>query len=125
MIQNISQEWFNELDAATTESIDYQYIIDFIKTNRDKAILHNEKIHKSLQSGIQRVNKINTSSTQVIELDKKLSALIEKMNDSMLFDIKLEHNILSFLKQVELSKEITDFIEKCYVLVNSSSSYLE
>ncbi len=123
LIQAISQEWFDELDAPTTESITYDYISNFIKTNREKTIEFKEKIHKNLQDSIQRINKINTTSQDVKSLDRRLGAFIQKMNESKLFDLHPEHNILSFLKQVELSKDISGYIEKCHILVNSSSSY--
>ncbi len=125
LIQSISQEWYDVLDAPTAEMINYDYILNFINTNRQKSNGYKVKINKNLQSSVQRINKINTSSPAVISLDKRLKAFINKMNTSELFDLDLEHNILSFLKQVELSENIADYIEKCNILANSSSSYLE
>ena len=125
MIQTVSKDWYDELDAPTSEMITYDYILNFIQANREKASDYKKKINKNLQSSIQRINKINTSSEDVKSLDKRLESLIQNMNASALFDINLEHNILSFLKQVELSKNISDYIEKCNILVHSSSSFLE
>jgi len=125
MIQDISQSWYDELEAPTTEMITYDYIIDFIAKNREKAAYHQEKLSQSLQNTVQRINRINTSSEEVKRLDKRLESLIHKLNDSQFFDITLEHNILSFFKQVELSQKIAEFIEKCHILVHSSASYLE
>lgn len=125
MIQNISQEWYHDLDAPTTEMITYEYIIKFITDSREKSTQYRKALNKNLQKDVQRINKINTSSKEVISLDKRLTNLILRMKESQLFDLELEHNILSFLKQVELCKNIVDYIEKCNVLVHSSSSYLE
>jgi hypothetical protein len=125
LIKNISQEWYDELDAPTAAMITYDYILEFIKTNRAKVAHYEENIHKKLKSSLHRINKINTSSQEVIALDKRLEALIQKMNNSELFDLNLEHNILSFLKQVELCERIAEYIEKCYILVYASSDYLE
>ena len=124
-IQEISTEWYNELDAPTTEMISYDYIIDFIEKNQEKANFYKNRITKNLEQSVQRINKINTSSTEVTSLDKRLDELIKSMNNSNLFDLELEHNILSFLKQSELSHNIADYIEKCHILFHSSTSYLE
>ena len=125
LIQSISQKWYNELDAPTTEMITYEYIIEFIEKNKAKSNDFKSEISKNLKLSVQRINKINTSSEEVIVLDKRLEGLILKMNESEIFDLDIEHNILSFLKQSELSKNITDYIEKCHVLLNSSTLYLE
>jgi len=125
LIQSISQEWYDELDAPTAEMINYDYIQNFINSNRTKASAYKAKINKNLQSTVQRINKINTSSPVVISLDQRLETFIQKMNASELFDLNLEHNILSFLKQMELCENIADYIEKCNILANSSSSYLK
>jgi len=125
IIQSLSKKWYDALEAPTSEMITYEYILKFIQENRDKAIEYKKEINKNLQNSIQRINKINTSSEDVKSLDRRLEALIQKMNASNLFDITLEHNILSFVKQVELSKNISDYIEKCNILVHSSFSYLE
>ena len=124
-IKDLSQPWFDELDAPTSEMITYEYILNFIDQNRDKISAYKEKMIASLAGSVQRINKINTSSDHVKLLDKKLEDFIQKMNTSQLFDIELEHNILSFSKQLELSKNISDYLEKCHILVHSSSSYLE
>jgi len=125
MIQTISQEWYDALDAPTSEMITYDYIIDFIENNRAKTSNYQAKSIDNMLHSIQRINKINTNSESVKSLDKRLEGLIQKMNDSSLFNLDLDHNILSFVKQSELCKNIEAYIEKCNVLVNSSSSYLE
>jgi len=125
LIQTISQKWYNELDAPTSEMITYEYIIDFIKKNKDKSNGYRNEISKNLKQSVQRINKINTSSQEVILLDKRLEDLIQNMNESEIFDLEIDHNILSFVKQEELCKNISDYIEKCHVLLNSSSTYLQ
>ncbi|MEM9548885.1 MAG: hypothetical protein AAGA77_23065 [Bacteroidota bacterium] len=125
LIQSISEEWYAELEAPTSEMITYDYIQNFIDVQRQKANDYKVSIRKNLQDSVQRVNKINTSSNAVKNLDKRLEALIDTMNSTALFDIDLEHNILSFVKQVELSEHIADYIERCTILLNSSSSYFE
>lgn len=125
LIQSISQKWYNELDAPKTEMITYEYIIDFINKNKSKSGNYRREISKTLKQSVQRINKINTSSQEVISLDKRLEELIQDINTSEIFDLDIEHNILSFIKQAELSKNISDYIEKCHLLFNSSTSYLQ
>lgn len=125
LIQSVSDQWYDELESPTTEMITYDFITKFISDQKAKARLHNQTLRNHLHKSLQRVNRINTNSSEVKSLDQSLSDLIKKMNDSRLFDLDLEHNILSFLKQFELLKEITDYIEKCNILANSSSDFFE
>lgn len=124
-IQEISPEWYEELDAPTAEMITYDYIVNFIEANQKKSQVFESEITKKLEQSVQRINKINSSSEDVSLLDKRLEELIREMNNSELFDLELDHNILSFLKQSELSQNISDYLEKCYILFHSSSTYLE
>lgn len=125
LIQSISSEWYEELEAPTSEMIDYEYIINFIEQNRSKSAGYKKDITKNLEQSIQRINKINSSNTNVISLDKRLEEFILNMNASNLFNLDLEHTILSFIKQSELASQISEFIEKCYILFHSSAKYLE
>ena len=45
-IQEISSEWYDQLDAPTAEMITYDYILNFIETNRKNAGLYKNKITK-------------------------------------------------------------------------------
>lgn len=125
LIQGISSEWYDTLDAPTSDMISYDYIIKFIEENREIASTYKKEITKNLEQSVQRINKINTSSQEVIQLDQRLESLIDKMNNSDLFDLELNHNILSFLKQAELCNNIAEYIEKCHILFHSSATYLE
>ncbi|MDF1697432.1 MAG: hypothetical protein P1U56_16435 [Saprospiraceae bacterium] len=124
-IQKISQKWYDELDAPTTEMITFDFIQSFISKNSDRSIHYKKEVTNFLHSSIQRVNKINTESEVVKALDLRLESLIQKMNQSGIFDLEIEHNILSFVKQSDLCESIRDYIEKCCILFHSSSQYLK
>jgi len=123
IIKKLSSEWYDSLPAPTDSEISFDYIIQFINSIKEAAPQYQERLNHSLNNSIHRVNRINTDSEAVKSLDSQLTRFIEKIDELDFINQKFTSNTLSFIKQMELSKSISNVLGQCKNLIGLDSDY--
>ena len=123
LVSEISSDWYEDLPAPKTEEITYSYISKFLSKCLEDAPVYTKKINLSLSNSIHRINRINTSSDAVISLDKKLNELISRIEKLDIIQHEFNTNTISFTKQIQMSKKISEVLDQCCNLIGKESSY--
>ncbi|MFT6337573.1 MAG: hypothetical protein ACI86M_003679 [Saprospiraceae bacterium] len=123
MISKISTDWFEGLPAPQTEDITYDYIHNFFLKNIENAPIYANKIKQLLTNSIHRINRINTKSESVKTLDKRLSDFISRIDNLGIINQDFNANAISFTKQMQMSKYISEVLDQCYNLIGHETPY--
>jgi len=84
-----------------------------------------KNINTNQASFLKAANRLNTEDFQLNTLEMELKTLLEKMNESEIFDIKLELNTLSFKKQLEYISNLVTDIELMMLRIEKNLPYYQ
>jgi hypothetical protein len=84
-----------------------------------------KNIHKQHGTFIKAANRLNTDDYRLNGLEAELKTLIEKINESGIFDNQLELNTLSFKKQLEYISNLVFDIELMMVRIEKNLPYYQ
>ncbi len=123
IISKISSDWFEDLPAPQTHEITYEYIHAFLSQNAEDAPIYSKKIKQLLTNSIHRINRINTNSESVKKLDKRLSDFISRIDKLEIINQDFNANTISFTKQMQMSKHVSEVLDQCYSLIGHETPY--
>jgi hypothetical protein len=123
IISKISPDWFEDLPAPQTHEITYEYIHAFLSKNAEDAPIYSKKINQLLTNSIHRINRINTNSESVKKLDKRIADFISRIDKLEIINQEFNANTISFTKQMQMSKHVSDVLDQCYSLIGHETPY--
>lgn len=84
-----------------------------------------ENIHSNQASFLKAANRLNTEDFRLNTLEMELKSLLEKINESEIFDNILELNTLSFKKQLEYISNLVSDIELMMLRIEKNLPYYQ
>ena len=123
MIGDISSDWFDSIPAPHTDDITFEFINTFLNDCIENAPQYVQKIKTTLAHSIHRINRINTDSEEVLSLDARLAQLITKIEELNIIQHEFNGNTISFTKQMQMSKKISEVLDQCCNLIGQDTPY--
>lgn len=120
----ISPVWHQQCNS-TAPPTDIGHFSEMLDTLTKQLADHVSAQSQDVSKHMHRVNRVNTTSRTIKELDQQLNAIVAELDALSIFTHNGSKNTLSFVKQKEKCTELLTHVTSAWHLLNDDTGYVQ
>lgn len=120
----ISQVWHQQ-SSNLPPPTDMDQLLEMLETLTQQLADHVHAQSQDVSKHLHRVNRVNTTSHTIKELDQQLNAIVAEIDALSIFTHNGGKNTLSFIKQKEKCTELLTHVTSAWHLLNDETGYVQ